>query len=150
MKRTGTIVLLLGLAGLLYWFGNKAKDAIINGLIFVSAKITRPTFSGLNLITNIYITYRNEGPVILWMDSFDGELFYGDYPVSRLSIPTRISLPPGVETKITINGVIHTVDLAQNIVDLIKNKDYLNGFSIRGRVVVGGIPFNINYPLAIL
>lgn len=150
MKRTGTIVLLLGIAGLLYWFGNKAKDAIINGLIFVSAKITRPTFSGLNLVTNIYITYKNEGPVILWMDSFDGQLYYGEYPVSSLSIPNSISLPPVAETKIHINGVIHTVDLAQNIVDLIKNKDYLNGFSIRGRAVVGGIPFNINYPLAIL
>ncbi len=150
MKNWGLIGLGLAIAGIIYFSVNKAKQAIIDGLNFVSAKITAPQLSLNQINHTVKLRYLNSGPVVLWFDSFIGGLYYGEYLLSTLSIPNRVSLPPNAETDVNVSAVIRYGDFLGNILALIENKQYLNSLSVRGTVVIGGIQVPVNYPLQLI
>lgn len=150
MNKWGLLGLVAAFAAFAFFTANKAKQAIIDGLNFISARITKPQFQLNQIVHEIQLTYRNTGPVALFFDNFNGALYYGNYLISYLSIPNRVSMPPNSDTTISIEGVIKYADFTGNILDLIKNKEYLNSLVVKGTVVVGGIKVPVTYPLQLI
>lgn len=151
MSKWGVLGLIAGLSLLAIFAANKAKQAIIDGLNFISARVSKPSFQINQIVHTVQLTYRNSGPVSLFFDSFDGALYYGNYLLSYLSVKDRVELPAGAkDTVVKINGVIRYADLAGNILDLVKNKSYLNNLSVKGTVRIGGVPVPVDYPLQLI
>lgn len=150
MNKWGLLGLVGAFALFAFYAANKAKQAIIDGLNFISARITKPQFSLNQINHQVKLTYSNTGPVALFFDAFSGGLYYGDYLISTLAIPNRISMPPNVETTILIDATIKYGNLVGNLLDLIQNKAYLNNLAVRGTVSIGGVKVPVDYPLQLI
>lgn len=140
----------LGLLALAFFAVNSAKQAIIDGLNFISAKISKPSFKLNQINHTITLTYSNTGPVALSFDAFSGALYYGKYLLAYLNVPNPVSLPPNQNTAVVIDGVIKYADLVGNILDLVRDNAYLNGLALKGSVTIGGIKVPVDYPLQLI
>ena len=84
------------------------------------------------------------------IDGFEGQLMYGSIPLSRISLPSPVTLNSNAATDININATIYWDQLASNIVTQIQNKQLLQPIRIVGRVVVKGIGVPVDYQLEII
>jgi len=130
-----------GYAALAYFGLTYLGTAVANEISFGKPrlKIKKTTFTGIDATISIPIT--NNLPISFSIDTFKGEVLYGDKKLSDLLLNHAMVISGGETSVLDIQTVLNFENLATNIVDLIASGDYLQSIYLKGFVVSSGVAY---------
>ncbi len=148
--RGSCILKLIGIGFIAHFLFNKFANKISDGITFEKARLKWGSLTINGISITVIFRYFNANGFGLPIDGFEGQLMYGEIPLSRISLPSAVTLTSNAATDININATIYWDQLASNIVTQIQNKQLLQPIRIVGRVVVKGIGVPVDYQLEII
>lgn len=148
--RGSCILKLIGIGTLAWFLFKKFANKISDGITFEKARLKWGNITISGITVTVILRYFNANGFAIPIDGFEGQLMYGDIPLSRISLPSSVTLNSNSATDINIDATIYWEQLAGNIVTQIQNKQLLQPIKIIGRVVVKGIGVPVDYQLEII
>lgn len=148
--RGSCILKLIGIGAIAWFLFNKFANKISDGISFEKARLKWGGITVNGITVTVILRYFNANGFSIPIDGFEGQLMYGDIPLSRITLPSPVTLTSNAATDINIDATIYWDQLAGNIVTQIQNKQLLQPIRIVGRVVVKSIGVPVDYQLEII
>ena len=148
--RGSCILKLIGIGAIAWFLFSKFTNKISDGISFEKARLKWGSLTINGISITVILRFFNANGFGIPIDGFEGQLMYGSIPLSRISLPSPVTLISNSATDININATIYWDQLASNIVTQIQNKQLLQPIRIVGRVVVKGIGVPVDYQLEII
>ncbi|MCC7026724.1 MAG: LEA type 2 family protein [Saprospiraceae bacterium] len=148
--RGSCILKLIGIGAIAWFLFSKFANKISDGISFEKARLKWGSITINGITVTVILRYFNANGFSIPIDGFEGQLMYGSIPLSRISLPSPVTLTSNAATDINIDATIFWDQLAGNIVTQIQNKQLLQPIRIVGRVVVKGIGVPVDYQLEII
>jgi LEA14-like dessication related protein len=138
---------LLGLAYLLFGkVGSYLSNAISVGSIKMKLLNTTPAGTTLRL----FIPVANSASVSYPFELFQGNLFYGNYPLGQVYVPGPVTIPANGSTTIQTDVQISFANLGNQIVQMILSGEWLNAISVKGTLTASGVKFPISQNISLV
>lgn len=140
------LLIIFGVAAYLF---KKTANKFIEGVSFVTGRIS---FSGISLAgvsLKIILTYRNDNPVPVIFDSFVGNLVYGPTILTNLT-SNNINLAARSNSDITVNAGLDFLKLTSDVIEAIKNKSFQHDLRVVGTIYISGIGWPVDEPLTLI
>lgn len=148
-KNNSDVIKWAGIAAILYLAFNYISGALSSKISFgrPRIKVNKPTWTGLKVEITQPIT--NNLPVSFPIESFKGEVLYGDKKLSDLMLTNPIVLEANNTSNLTINADLNFENLAGNIADLIQSGEILQSIYLKGFIASSGVvyPFKEKFVL---
>ena len=148
--RGSCILKLIGIGAIAWFLFSKFTNKISDGISFEKARLKWGSLTINGISITVILRFFNANGFGIPIDGFEGQLMYGSITLSRISLPSPVTLISNSATDININATIYWDQLASNIVTQIQNKQLLQPIRIVGRVVVKGIGVPVDYQLEII
>lgn len=148
--RGSCILKLIGIGAIAWFLFSKFTNKISDGISFEKARLKWGSLTINGISITVILRFFNANGFGIPIDGFEGQLMYGSIPLSRISLPSAVTLTSNAATDINIDATIYWDQLASNIVTQIQNKQLLQPIRIVGRVVVKGIGVPVDYQLEII
>ena len=148
--RGSCILKLIGIGAIAWFLFSKFTNKISDGISFEKARLKWGSLTINGISITVILRFFNANGFGIPIDGFEGQLMYGSIPLSRISLPSPVTLISNSATDININATIYWDQLASNIVTQIQNKQLLQPIRIVGRVIVKGVGVPVDYQLEII
>lgn len=139
-----TILILLGLVVLGFIVGRSVAHKVADGINFEGARLRWGSFSLSGVALTLFLKFSNRNSISIPVDNFTGQLIYKNTNIANLDLNKPVLLTAGQSTELEINTNISFIDLAVDVIQLIKDKN-LKDIRLNGSVTIKGISAPIDY-----
>lgn len=139
-----------GLLGLAYLIFGKVGSYLANAVSVgsITFKMMNTTPAGTTL--RLYIPVKNSASVSYPFELFQGNLFYGNYPLGLVYIPGPVTIPANGATTIQTDVQISFTNLANQVVQMIISGEWLNAITVKGTLTASGVKIPISQNISLV
>lgn len=144
------ILAIIGVAAIGWFLLSKLVNNVISAISFesVGLKLGGLTPSGLEI--SVPITLRNNTNLSIPIESFRGSLIYGTQEIAPVFINVPTTINAQASSTIQVESKISFLAAAQDLLDLINSKQYLNNLRLVGQLSYQGVGIPIDHVIKII
>jgi len=133
-----------GIAAMVILAGQKAATAAANQVLVDAVSVTVNSRSPVGFDVSIDVFIDNNLPVTVSIDNFIADIKYGTAILSHLTLPQPVVISASSITPIRFNTIIKIADLLASGLEVAQSGQYLNGLTIKGKVITPDLVIRIN------
>lgn len=140
----------IGIAAIGIFAMSKLGDFLSSKLIVGSIKFKLMNTTPAGTTVRLFIPVQNKAQVAYPFESFVGNLFYGNYNLGIISVPGPVLIPAAGATSIQTDVYVPFANLANNIVAMIVNGEWLNALVVKGMLTAAGVKIPITQTISLV
>jgi LEA14-like dessication related protein len=145
-----SLLKLLAVLGIGYVVFSSFLSGVISKLSLDSASIRFGNFTLQGVAVTVPLTIRNDSSTAIPIQGFEGAIYYGNEPLATLLRTDPVSITANALTTVNVDSTILFVNLAEDIINIIKTKSFSNNLRLVGDLFTEGIIIPINQVVTII
>jgi hypothetical protein len=141
---------LVGVGALVIWGITKLGSFLSNQISVGSIKLKVFGTTPAGTTVRLFIPVENKAQVAYPFEAFQGNLFYGNYNLGFVSVPGPVLIPAAGTTTIQTDVYVPFANMANNIVAMIVNGEWLNAIVVKGTLHAAGLKLPVSQTISLV